>query len=452
MKIDYYYDAQVERILKHMIRLFGNFSILDGYNANGEPTYRRVPCRNGDISRQAAVVLHGNSENKLPSAPFITVTISNMELARDQVRAPMSNQTVVGVNKKDPVTGQYANQLEGYYEIERYNPVPWNFEFDVDIWTTNQQNKFELFEQIATLFSPAVPLQLGNNPLDPTSFSYVELTSYNHTSRSFPQGTDYNLDISQFKFKTMVFLSLPQKVNRAQLIQQIVTDFNIPAMNDLMLPTLTNWNTIATDVYAPGNHTVQISKASGTNDYRVKLCTKYGVDNVNGRVLSWDKLLTYYSPNYADQYIQLRLVDLLENDSTQIIGALTFMDTPNEMLFTVDPNTLDAPTAEPVLRFIDPMKEIFANLPAGRYIIHETAEERTIGSWIGNDNQEMLLHGCIINITQQRDIEVITPIDGTVLNNIEDGTRYKYLKQVGWHEVIKTTYGTGFWRLSFLDV
>lgn len=453
MKVDYFYGAQVERIMKHMIRLFGNFNISDGYDENGKQRLRRVPCRNGDISRQAAVQLHENSENKLPSAPFITVSISSMNISRANVRAPMTNQTVVGVNKQNADTKEYSNQLEGYYEIERFNPVPWDFEFQIDIWTTNQQNKFELFEQIATLFAPTVPLQLGTNPLDPTSFAYLELTGYNHTSRSFPQGTDYNLDISQFQMKTMVFLSLPQKVNRAQLISQIVTSMNLPAINDLHLPTLTNWQTVATDVYSPGNHTVQLTQVPKTTNYVVKLLTKYGVDNSNGRVLSWDKLLTYYHPEYKN--VQMRLVDTLENDTTQIVGVLTKTETPNEMLLTVDVNTIDATTLPPVDNFVDPTKTLYADVAPGRYII--TGDEtRTIGSWMSTDDTTVLENGTIIQIEVKSDMTkthtVTVPTDGAVLINLADARRYKYLKHTSWHDVIKTKYGVGFWRLGFNNV
>lgn len=450
MKTDYFYGAQVERLMKHLVRLFSNFSVQDGYDDNGAPSLRRVPCRVGDISRQAAVVLHENSENKLPSAPFITVTISNMNISRQNVRAPMTEQTVVGVNKQNTL-----NELEGYYEVERFNPVPWDFEIQVDIWTTNQQNKFELFEQIATLFTPTVPLQMSTNPLDPTSYGFVELTGYNHTSRSFPQGNDYNLDISQFQFKTMIYLSLPSKVNRAQLISQIVTDINVPALNDLELPTLTNWQTVATDVYSPGNHMIEVSPVAGTNTYNIKLLTKHGLDNVNHRVLSWDKLFKYYSPTESDK-IQLRLLDMLENDSTQIIGELLTTPQPNVMLFVPDRATVDMTTTEPFNEFIDPKLTLSHDLVTSngvaRYIIHEQAEPFSLSSWVDlpEGNTDVVVQpGSMVAYDGTVWSVIYTPGETVVTDNLLNGRRYKYLKQIGWHEIIKTKYAPGFWRLGF---
>lgn len=41
MKIDYYYDGQFRRVLKHLIRVFGEFQVQNGIDANGNPKYKR---------------------------------------------------------------------------------------------------------------------------------------------------------------------------------------------------------------------------------------------------------------------------------------------------------------------------------------------------------------------------------------------------------------------------
>ncbi len=441
MKLDYFYGGQTERVLKHLIRLFSNFSIQDGFDAAGEPSYRRVPCRAGDISRQAAVVLNENSENKMPSAPFMTVTISGMELMREQTKAPASDQTVVGINKKDPATGQYSNDLEGYYDIERYNPVAWKINFDVDIWTTNQANKFELFEQIATVFSPTVPFQISTNPLDQTAFSYVEMKGYTHTSRSFPQGSDYNLDISQFQFETTMYLSLPAKVNRARLIHQIVTDINVPAIDELELPTLSNWETIATDVYSPGNHSVRLEPTDNPFVYNAVLLTKYGLDNVNGRPLSWEKLLEYYNPA-LDDVVEISLLDQLEGDNSAIIGDFQLTDDPGRGILTIDTMTLEESKLT-FSKYIAKLASISlnSNENAGTYIWHESAEEIV-------HNDVTIKPGDIVTVDGDS-VTSTTPEHGLVVENSSSGVRYKYLKEIGWHELVKTEYKNGFWRISF---
>lgn len=438
MKVDYFYSAQTERVIKHLIRMFSGFRVQDGVTAQGEPTLRRVPCRFGDISRQSAVALHGNSENMLPSAPFMTVNIQSLNLSRGNVRAPMTEQTVMPINKKN-ADGQYINELDAYYEVERHNPVPWDLEFSVDIWTTNQQNKFELFEQIATLFAPSCPLQLSTNPTDWTASSDVELTGYTHTSRSFPQGTDHNLDISTFTFKTMVWYSLPARVDRANLIHQIVTNIKETKLDEFNIPSLSNWQTVKLDSYTPGNHMLQLEPTENAAIYKAKLLSKLGNETIQGQMLDWSKLFKYYSADATNA--QLRLVDMLENDQTQIVGSIVPSNVPNEAVVTIDMATLDATTSEPISGFIDPTRFDTSTITSKtRYVVHES-----VTTW---DEAEP---GSIIEFdpVTKKFTAIYKQLTNIVVNNLKDGKRYKYSKGIGWQEVVKHRYQPGYWRLGF---
>ena len=101
MKLDYFYGAQMERVMKHLIRIFNNFKVKEGYDANGNEIFRVVPCRYGDISRMVATSLKEGSENVMPSAPFMTINYTGMELSKNDIRSPMSEQLAVGINKPD---------------------------------------------------------------------------------------------------------------------------------------------------------------------------------------------------------------------------------------------------------------------------------------------------------------------------------------------------------------
>lgn len=35
MKLDYFYGAQMERVMKHLIRIFNNFKVKEGYDEQG---------------------------------------------------------------------------------------------------------------------------------------------------------------------------------------------------------------------------------------------------------------------------------------------------------------------------------------------------------------------------------------------------------------------------------
>ena len=85
MKLDYFYDDQFGRVLKHLIRVFGEFQVQNGVDADGKPKYKKVPCRYADISRMAAAIINGNSENVLPTAPIMTISVNQLKLDRKSV-------------------------------------------------------------------------------------------------------------------------------------------------------------------------------------------------------------------------------------------------------------------------------------------------------------------------------------------------------------------------------
>ena len=427
MKVQYFYDGQIQRVIKHLIRVFSNFQVRDGVDSTtGLPTYRRVPCRYGDISKQSAYTLKENSENILNSAPIMVINIDNMNISRENVRGPISENIVQAVNAKDS-NGNYLNQLDSYYEVERINPIPWDIEFSVNIWTTNQTNKFELFEQIATLFAPAVPFQLTTNPLDWTSMNYIELTDYNMTSRSWPVGDSFDLDISSFKFKTMIWLAVPNKVSRAKIITQIVTNLSTPGLDDMQVPDLGQWDTMY-DVYTPGNHRIKLSQTS-TNTYQCTLLTR---DNTTTPV-SWNALIQYYAVNYSN--LTLSLLSTLE-DATPLICDVSNI---NANTCTLTLSSLPQTSFSPI-----------------DYLIIDNIDLNSIqsGTVVNNGvpfevNGELFDNSKLLTIANSEFFFTELP------NNISafignKNSVYKYNKESNWTAVISEIYNEGLWRLNFI--
>jgi len=127
---------------------------------------------------------------------------------------------ILNERKFDPLTNTYGvDQIGDTYIVERQNPVPYELTWQVDIWTTMQDHKFQLMEQIQTLFHPALDLQTSENPLDWTSLTTVELDSITWSSDNPPMGTDDKLDIGTLTFKVRIELSVPMKVKRQRPIR-----------------------------------------------------------------------------------------------------------------------------------------------------------------------------------------------------------------------------------------
>ena len=150
----FFYSGQVRRFLTQFIRLVSNFEVLLGKNRNGINSLLRVPVYYGDSSRNVASILNLNSENTMPSVPAMTVNIGSIKYDRNRVQEPY-HVSKVNIRQRayNPITGDYTDQQGDMLTVERLMPVPYMLTLKLDIWTSNTEQKLQLFEQISVLFN-----------------------------------------------------------------------------------------------------------------------------------------------------------------------------------------------------------------------------------------------------------------------------------------------------------
>lgn len=187
----------------------------------------QVPVRFGDISRQMASIINKNTENIIQSAPFIACYISDIKYDRSRIQDP----TFVGklhIRERafDKDNNEYLNIQGANYTVERLMPTPYNISFKADLWTTNYDQKLQLWEQIAVLFNPSFEIQTSDNYIDWTSLSVLELTEDSRfESRSIPQGANTgDLSIATFSFTAPAWISAPIKVKKLGIITKIIAN------------------------------------------------------------------------------------------------------------------------------------------------------------------------------------------------------------------------------------
>ena len=221
----YFYDQQIRRWLLQFMRLFGGFSVQMGKDANGNDYYHQVPVRYGDTTRMSQHILRKNSENTILSVPAISCYIAEL-LPNAERRISPTFQDSVQVYEKsyNSEAGTYQDQVGETYSLDRHSPIPYDLTINVDIWTSNTEQKLQLLEQILLLFNPSVNLQSSQNPYDWTSLAVVELINITWTARSIPQGTDDIIDVASLIFTLPIFLTPPAKVKRQVLIHSILNN------------------------------------------------------------------------------------------------------------------------------------------------------------------------------------------------------------------------------------
>ena len=216
--MNHFYDGQIRRYITQLTRLFSNFSYKDG---KGNLT--QIPVMYGDITRQVGHIIRDNSENKIPSAPRISVYITTLEMDR----ARSFDSSFVGKihlrERAYDATGQeYLNTQGQNYTVERLAPTPFMLGINCDIWSTNTEQKLQIIEQILTLFNPSLEIQTTDNYVDWTSLSVVNLDNIQFSTRSIPIGTESEIDVGQLGFTTPIWLSPPAKVKKLGVITSVV--------------------------------------------------------------------------------------------------------------------------------------------------------------------------------------------------------------------------------------
>lgn len=202
-----------------MIRMFSNFSVKEG-----DGKLKQIPVLYGDLTRQVAALIKENSENKLPSVPRMSLYITGLEIDRDRT-SDSSFTSKVNIRERafDADGNEYLNTQGKNYTVERLMPTPYKLTVNLDIWSSNTDQKLQIIEQIGMLFNPSLELQTTDNFIDWTSISTVELTNINFSSRSIPVGTESEIDIATLSFITPIYISPPVKVKRLGVITNIIT-------------------------------------------------------------------------------------------------------------------------------------------------------------------------------------------------------------------------------------
>jgi len=425
----------------------------------------RVPIRYGDASRNAQTILQENSANNLPSTPLMTFYITGFDYDRPRMQEPYHvSKMHVRQRTYDPVTETYETTQGNAFTIERLMPVPYKLTINLDIWTSNTNQKFQLLEQIVTLFNPSLEVQSTDNYIDWTSLSVVELESTTWTSRTIPTGTENPIDIATLRFNIPIWISAPAKVKKLGVVERIVAGIydaqgdlrDAITNNDLLLGTrvmVTPWNykLVVIDnkiqcLYAPA------VVPNGSLD------TLTPTEIVGDSPLLWPALLDAYGV-YRPGVSQIRLFRD-QNDESPIVG--TFVVDPNDtrlIIFSPDPDTAPQNTLAPIDAIIDPQVSGPDNgLPpaaAGtRYLLTEptgaTINAYNPQAWRGDLGQPLVAQAndiieydgtrwrVVFASTNQQDIQYVT--------NITTGTQYKWTGEA-WIKSYQGVYPGGLWSL-----
>ena len=353
----FFYDEQIRRFLLQFTRVFSNFQVEYGRtDDNSAKALYRVPVRYGDATRQAQTIIQQNSANSLPATPLMTFHVTNLNYARDRMQEPYFVQKQnVRQRYWDTQNQEYETTQGNAFTIEKLMPVPFDLEVNLDIWTSNTNQKLQLLEQLLTLFNPSLEIQSTENFIDWTSLSVMYLEQVTWSSRSIPQGTDDAIDIATLRFVMPIYISPPAKVKKLGVVEKIVAsvfDGNGDMAeaifdSDLLMGTRQKFTPFNYQTLLIGNKLqVLETKAVVTNNSGVQVPTAPPSN------LLWHTVVDLYGA-LRNGISQVRLDN--PYDDTIIVGTVSYDPTDDRfLLFTVDIDTIPANTLDAVNAIVDP--------------------------------------------------------------------------------------------------
>lgn len=361
MPQQFFYDQQIRRFLLQFIRAFSNFQVEYGKDRDGNTTLVTVPVKYGDATRMVSSIVRENSENKIIPTPMISCYVTGLEYNAERRQDPtFIDKKHIRMRKFDPNTNEYTTQQGNAFTVERVMPVPYTLQLNVDVWTSNTNQKLQLLEQLLVLFNPALEIQSTDNYLDWTSLSYIELANTQWSSRSVPVGVDEQIDIATLSFTVPIWLTAPAKVKKLGVINKIVASIYDDQGGiaegvidgQILLGERQKFTPMNFGIILLGN-TVQILDRNETSTNKVDYTplndppTKVGTDDV-----SWAALINQYG-ELQSGISQLRL----EQGTAEIVGTVAFHPSdPHKLLWTVDSDTVPTNDLPAVTKIINPLR------------------------------------------------------------------------------------------------
>jgi hypothetical protein len=397
--------------LLQFARIFSNFDVEYGANEAGQgpgsesDTLVRVPVRYGDASRQAQTILQNNSANDMPSTPMMSFYITDLKYDRERMQEPYFVSNIqVRQRTYDVATDSYETTQGNAFTIERAMPVPYELTINLDIWTSNTNQKMQLLEQILTLFNPSLEIQSTDNYIDWTSLTVLYLKDSRWTNKTVPVNADTSIDISTLTFTLPMWITPPAKVKKLGVVERIIASVhdaqgdltNALTNSDLLLGTRQRFTPYGYQVLLVDNKLQALRQQQVVDEPNASLTAP---DSPPSNLL-WNGVINMYGTLRPG----ISYITLEQPDGTEVMGTVAFDPTDDRfLLFTVNTGTVPPNTLAPIASVIDPLiSGPGAGLPAAatgqRYLFtqdtgsYDNPDLDNPSLWLGLGGQPLVAH------------------------------------------------------------
>lgn len=208
----YYYNTQLKRHVLQFMAVFTGLQVQVGKSATQDERLIRVPIHYAHRDRVVASIIAGNTQNKPIRLPIMSAYLTDLNIDTDRMKGTGNERRVAYT----PVGGLVPDDTRVVYQRQ---PVPITLSFDLNLYSSNTDQEFQILEQILPLFNPFLTIQTSDAPLDWTRLTQVVLTNISN-GNNYPSGTDRRILQKTLSFTVPVWIDIPADI-RKNLVEQI---------------------------------------------------------------------------------------------------------------------------------------------------------------------------------------------------------------------------------------
>jgi len=199
---DFWYDAQLVNYITQFMAVFSGMYVQIGKGAyNSEPELIEVPIRYAGVDRVVDSILSGGTQNKPLRLPMFSCKLADIQPAPERAKG------IATINRRSFLPRGEALP-DGVKVMYRRTPQAYKVAFELNIFTSNYMQKFQILEQILTLFDPSLQIQTSDDPFDGGKITVLTMENIGF-EENYPAGNDRKVNISSIVFSCYAWLQVP---------------------------------------------------------------------------------------------------------------------------------------------------------------------------------------------------------------------------------------------------
>jgi hypothetical protein len=199
---NFWYDEQLVSYITQFMAVFGVFNVKIGQNDfDNQNNFIEVPIRYGGVDRVVDSIIAGQTQNSPLRLPMFSCKLADIQ------PAPERRKGTATVSRRSFLP-RGAALPDGVKVMYRRTPQPYKLAFELNIFTSNDMQKFQIFEQILTAFDPSLQIQTSDDPFDGGKITVLTLENIGF-EENYPAGNDRKINMSSMVFSCYAWLQVP---------------------------------------------------------------------------------------------------------------------------------------------------------------------------------------------------------------------------------------------------